>query len=221
MDLWANRAVSRTEDGNRVGKGSPIPVNRLGEQSAERMMDVGRVSSYPRDLEGDVTLDDGVRLRMRPVRPDDEPGLEDLYSRLSQLSAYQRFFTFRRRLPSDWYQYFANVDYRRRLALVAEQDTPNGAALVGVGRYEPTDEEGVAEVALVVQDDWQGRGLGEALLNRVLAAAEARGIRRFRALVLAENYRMLNLLSSRTNVLERKLVNGVVTLSFDAAMKSA
>jgi GNAT superfamily N-acetyltransferase len=216
MDLWANRTVSRAANDNRVGKGTPIPVDRLGEQSAEGMMDVGRASSYPRELEGHVILDDGVRLRIRPVRPDDEAGLEDLYSRLSELSAYQRFFTFRRRLPSDWYQYFANVDYRRRLALVAERDTSNGPALVGVGRYEPTDEEGVAEVALVVQDGWQGRGLGEALLGQVLAAAEARGIRRFRALVLADNHRMLKLLSSRTNVLERKLEAGVVVLSFHA-----
>jgi len=216
MDLWENRAVSPTAKGNHVGKGSPLPLDRLGEQSAEGMMDIVPASSYPQELEGHVILGDGVRLRIRPVRPDDEAGLEDLYSRLSELSAYQRFFTFRRRLPSDWYQHFANVDYRRRLALVAEWDTPNGPVLVGVGRYEPTDEADVAEVALVVQDGWQGRGLGEALLAQVLAAAEARGIRRFRALVLADNHRMLKLLTSRTNVLERKLEGGVVTLTFHA-----
>ncbi len=130
MDSWANRAVSPIADGNRVGKRAPVPVDRLGEQLTQ-----GGASSYPRELEGHVVLDDGVRLRMRPVRPDDEARFDDLYSRLSERAAYQRFFTFRRRLPSGWYHYFANVDYRRRLALVAERDTPNGPELVGVGRY--------------------------------------------------------------------------------------
>lgn len=72
------------------------------------------------------------------------------------------------------------MDYRHRLALVAERDVRDGPELIAVGRYEPTGEEAVAEVALVVEYGWQSRGLGETLLARVLAAAEARGIRRFR-----------------------------------------
>jgi RimJ/RimL family protein N-acetyltransferase len=169
---------------------------------------------YPRELMRTVTLKDGASVRMRPIRPDDEARLEDLYARLSRHSAYQRFFTVRRRLPSDWYHFFANVDYVRRLALVAERDTVAGTQLIGVGRYEPSDEPDTAEVAFVIEDGWQGRGLGMRLLEAVLAAAEARGVRRFRAYVLAENHRMLHLLATHTLVEERKTEDGVTGLRF-------
>jgi RimJ/RimL family protein N-acetyltransferase len=97
---------------------------------------------------------------------------------------------------------------------VAEHDTPTGVELIGVGRYEPSEEPDTAEVAFVVEDDWQGRGLGGILLDAVLEAAEARGIHRFRADVLADNHRMLRLLNTRTRVEERKTEDGVTGLRF-------
>jgi RimJ/RimL family protein N-acetyltransferase len=169
---------------------------------------------YPRELVRMVTLKDGFAARLRPIRPDDEPRLVDLYERLSRHTAYQRFFTVLRRLPPDWYRFFANVDYVRRLALVAERETVAGVQLVGVGRYEPTEEPDTAEVAFVVEDGWQGRGLGGILLEAVLGAAEARGIRRFRAYVQADNHRMLRLLATRTQVEARKTEEGVTGLRF-------
>ena len=171
-------------------------------------------AAYPRELARTVVLKDGASARIRPIRPDDEPRLVDLYERLSRHTAYQRFFTVMRRLPNDWYHFFANVDYVRRLALVAERETVAGFQLIGVGRYEPSEEPDAAEVALVVEDGWQGRGLGALLLEAVLAAAAARGIRRFRAYVLADNHRMLRLLATRTLVEERKTEEGVTGLRF-------
>jgi RimJ/RimL family protein N-acetyltransferase len=169
---------------------------------------------YPRELARTVTLKDGASARIRPIRPDDEPRLVDLYDRLSRHTAYQRFFTVLRRLPNDWYHFFANVDYVRRLALVAERETVAGTQLIGVGRYEPSEEPDAAEVAFVVEDGWQGRGLGAILLEAVLGAADARGLRRFRAYVLADNHRMLRLLATRTEVDERKTEEGVTGLRF-------
>src|SRR5260370_8644282 len=93
---------------------------------------------YPAALERDVTLKNGETIRIRPIRPDDEPRLVALYDRLSRRTAYQRFFTVMRRLPSDWVHYFANVDYRRRLALVAERETVAGAGVIGGGRSDPS-----------------------------------------------------------------------------------
>jgi len=172
------------------------------------------IATYPRELVRTVVLKDGASAHIRPIRPDDEPRLVDLYERLSRHTAYQRFFTVMRRLPNDWYHFFANVDYVRRLALVAERETVAGFQLIGVGRYEPSEEPDAAEVALVVEDGWQGRGLGALLLEAVLAAAAARGIRRFRAYVLADNHRMLRLLATRTLVEERKTEEGVTGLRF-------
>lgn len=171
-------------------------------------------AEYPREFEREVTLKDGARIRIRPVLPEDEPRLITLYGRLSRHTRYQRFFRVMRRLPPDWAHYFANVDYRRRMALVAERDLDWRPELIGVARYEPSNEEDTAEVAIVVQDYWQGKGLGTILLDEILRAGETNGIRRFRAYVLADNHRMLTLVPHLTHVEERTTEGGVTTLLF-------
>ncbi len=169
---------------------------------------------YPKELERELLLKDGGRLRIRPIRSDDAERLIELYDRFSRHTAYQRFFTVMRRLPPDWARVLATVDYHRRLALVAEQDTPDGAVLVGVARYEPTDRDDTAEVAFAIQDGWQNRGLGTVLFADLLHAAEARGIRRFVAYVLADNARMLDLIARFGHVERRTLEQGVVEVTF-------
>ena len=181
--------------------GTPEPPTLQPEQS-------------PREFDRQVVLRDGAHVWFRAIRPDDEPRLVDLYGRLSQHTAYQRFFTVMKRLPPDWAHFFANVDYRTRLAVVAEREHEGRVELIGVGRYEASDEEAAAEVAFVVQDGWQGRGLGAILLDDITRAGEARGIRRFRAYVLADNHRMLELLTRFTEVLDRRLEDGVVSIVF-------
>jgi RimJ/RimL family protein N-acetyltransferase len=178
---------------------------------------MGRMApcEYPAALEHNVTLKNGETLRIRPIRPDDEPRLVALYDRLSRRTAYQRFFTLMRRLPTNWIHNFANVDYRRRLALVAERETVAGVELVGVGRYEPSEGETIAEVAFVLQDGYQGQGLGQVLLDDIVRAGTERGLKRFRAEVLGENHRMLRLLAHRTRILKRTAEQGVVSLLFE------
>jgi len=174
----------------------------------------GLPPEYPREYERDVTLKDGSCVGIRPVLPEDEPRLVTLHGRLSPHTAHQRFFTIMKRLPPDWASHFANVDYRRRMALVAERDLDWRPELIGVARYEPLDDEDCAEIAIVVQDYWQGRGLGTILLKEILRAGEANGIRRFRAYVLADNHRMLAMLSCSTDIQQRKIEQGVVDILF-------
>lgn len=170
------------------------------------------MAAYPKELEREITLPDGVRLRLRPIRPEDQARLSAFYDRLSRQTAYQRFFTVMKRLPPDWAHLLANVDYERRLALLAEHGPPEAPELVGVARYEPTDRADTAELAFVIQDGWQGRGLGTIMLDALLTAADARGIRRFRAYVLAGNMRMIDLLVRFTDVQERVTESGVTEL---------
>ena len=169
------------------------------------------VASFPRQ----VTLRDGMRVRMRAIRPDDESRLVELYDALSQDSRYQRFFTVMRRLPPDWARYLANVDYVRRLALVVEAPG-DPQALIAVARYEATTEGDCAEVAFVVQDAWQNRGLGTVLFRELLEAASNNGITRFCAWVLADNRRMLDLICRLGKVRQRAFEEGVVELRFTA-----
>ena len=175
---------------------------------------MSEAARYPEELAHGVTTQDGGQVFVRPIRPEDADRLIDLYDRLSRHTAYQRFFTIMRRLPPDWARLLANVDYVKRLALVAEAETPRGVELVGVARYEPTDSPDMVEVAFVVQDGWQGKGLGTVLLHDLLRAAEARGIRRFRAYVLADNARMLDLLTRFTTIVDRTIEMGVAEVTF-------
>jgi len=169
---------------------------------------------YPSELERELTLKDGSVVRIRPIRPDDAPRLQELHSRLSRQTAYQRFFAIVKRLPPDWAQTLANVDYHRRLALVVEARAGTGMELIGVGRYEPTDEKDTVEVAFVVQDSWQNRGLGTILFDEILCAAAARSHRRFRAYVLADNRRMLDLITRFTRIESRKTEQRVTEIVF-------
>jgi RimJ/RimL family protein N-acetyltransferase len=171
---------------------------------------------YPRELERRVTVRDGARVRIRPIRPEDESRLVALFERLSARTVYHRFFTSYRRLPPEWYREFANVDYQARLALVAEHVTADAVHIRGVARWEPGDEPDTVEIALVVEDAWQGRGLGTALLDALLDAARGRGIHRFSADVLAENERMLRLLRKAMVIEESTASHGVVHLALVA-----
>jgi RimJ/RimL family protein N-acetyltransferase len=159
-----------------------------------------------------VTLTDGTQVRLRPIQPDDEPALTALYERLSPQTAYQRFFTTMRRLPPDWAHILANVDYARRMAIAAIG--PSGE-VIGVARYAYDERAGEAEIAIVIEDRWQGRGLGKRLLGELVGYAASRGIRRLRAYVLADNLRMLKLIRRVTTIVDRKLESGVVSLRLE------
>lgn len=151
-------------------------------------------------------------MHLRPIRPDDEEPLIAFHDRLTGQTAYQRFFNIVKHLPRASAHFLSNVDYRHRLALVAEREEGAGRTLVGVARYECTDRPDTAEIAFVIRDDCQNRGLGTILLEALLAAATERGIVRFRAYVLASNRRMLDLLTRFTDIREHGTAGGVTEL---------
>jgi RimJ/RimL family protein N-acetyltransferase len=162
--------------------------------------------------ERSVRLRDGAQVWLRPIRPDDEDRLMALYGRLSPETARQRFFTSMKWLPRAWARYFANVDYRDRFAVVAEHERHGQVDLIGVARYDASKTPGSAEIAIVVEDAWQGRGLGTILLHELLDAGTRRGIGEFRADVLADNRRMLTLLARHTDIVRQTTEQGVTEL---------
>src|SRR5713101_8078170 len=170
------------------------------------------------DPEHSVILRNGASVRVRAIRPG-EPRLLALCRRLSSRTLYQRFFSLRRLRPEEAHA-FANVDYHRQMAVVAEVDDGQEPELVGVARYGPSDE-GTADIGLVVADAWQGLGLGSLLLEEILHAGEQRGIHEFSADVLTDNRRALRLLARHTAITGRTVDSGVTSVVFSRRADSA
>jgi GNAT superfamily N-acetyltransferase len=143
--------------------------------------------------EKSMTTRDGARLEVRPIRADDKEALVDAFEHLSDESRYRRFLRPLKHLASDDLAYFTELDHRDHEALVAVGDQDE---LVGVARYiRLADRPGVAEVAVTVVDEWQGRGVGTTLLERLARRARSAGIRSFEGICLANNQEMLQLLT--------------------------
>ena len=124
---------------------------------------------------------------MRPLGPEDADRLVAFHAGLSDETVYLRFFSPKPTLSAEEVERFTHVDHDARVALVAEL----GDRLVGVARYDREPGTDSAEVAFVVSDEHQGRGIGTALLEHLAAAARERGITRFVAETLARNRQML------------------------------
>jgi RimJ/RimL family protein N-acetyltransferase len=140
-----------------------------------------------------VVLGDGSEVLVGQVRPEDAPLLADGFARLSAESRQLRFLTDKPRLSPAEVRYFTEIDHHDHEAIGA-MDLSEGRG-VGIARYiRDRDDPEVAEIAVTVVDDWQGRGLGTELLTRLMDRAREEGIKRFRALVATDNELMLKLL---------------------------
>ena len=140
-----------------------------------------------------VELRDGSRVAIRPIEPDDRAALAAGFERLSPESRYRRFFGPIAHLSERDLDYLTRVDHHDHEALVAiEEGTGEG---VGVARYVRTGPD-VAEPAIVVADDWQGRGAATRLLDALVERAQEEGIRRFEAPVLAYNADAIHVLEA-------------------------
>jgi acyl-CoA synthetase (NDP forming)/RimJ/RimL family protein N-acetyltransferase len=165
---------------------------------------------YPRRWEADVVLADGGTVHLRPIVPDDADRISAFHSRLSERTRYFRYFGAYPRIPPRDLERFTKVDHHDRVALIAML----GDDIVGVGRYERLGGGESAEVAFVVEDTHQGRGLGSILLEHLAAAAQERGLRRFEAEVLAENSQMVRVFRDAGYQVSRELDEGVLHLEF-------
>lgn len=126
------------------------------------------------------------------MRPDDTEALRRMFFRLSPETVYKRFFR-PLRAPSDKdLAYLANVDHDRREALVAEVD----GEIVAVARYDRIKDTDEAEIAVVVEDAWQGQGIGARLVRKLAALAQSRGMTVFTSTILGENRAAARLLRS-------------------------
>jgi acetyltransferase len=147
------------------------------------------IASYPKELESVAQLRDGTVLRMRPLRPEDEPLLHDLAAHMSHEDLRLRFFTPLPGLSHTVAARLSQLDYDRELALLVERD---GMAL-GVVHFFADPDKLRAEYAIAVRSDWKGRGVGYLLMTRLIDVARQRGIGELVGEVLRENEPMLQM----------------------------
>jgi acetyltransferase len=150
---------------------------------------------YPSGLENTITLPDGTRLLLRPVRPEDAKAFERTFARLKPEDIHSRFFSSMKQMPAHLLSRLTQIDYDREMALVAVDADGNGTEEEGYGVArlvrEPSGD--AAEYAVLVRSDWKGRGLGRILMEAILDYARATGVRRVWGMVLRENRGMLRL----------------------------
>jgi acetyltransferase len=147
------------------------------------------IHPYPAELEEEIELADASKVALRAIRPEDA-GLERrFFAGLSERSRFQRFMQYLRELPPAMLARFTQLDYDRELALAAL----HGGEFVAVGRYAPNADGRSAEFALATADRWQGKGLGRALLERLVRAARSAGYEALTGTILGANRDMLDL----------------------------
>ena len=172
----------------------------------------GEAGVYPEEIEAHRTTKTGLVLLMRPVRITDEQLLKDFFYDLSSDCMYHRFITTRNSMPHEQLQKFVVIDYTREMVILAIVEDDNREMIVGMAQYFIDEKTHTAEVAFVVRDDHQSRGIGLELLRYITLLAKRNGLHGFTAEVLMDNRPMLLLFEKMGFIVERRAEAGVYEL---------
>ncbi len=167
------------------------------------------IPAPPAHWSADVILRDGRTAHIRPIRGEDADLLTEFYSRVSDQSKYYRFFSPMPTLSPRDVRRFTHVDHKDRVALVMLVSQ----RMIAVGRYDVIEPK-EAEVAFLVEDEHQGRGIGQLLLEHLAQAGRESGVERFTAEVLPDNHRMIQTFRDAGYRLASGYADGVITLEF-------
>jgi acetyltransferase len=154
------------------------------------------IHPYPSAMIRSLELADGTQVTIRPIRPEDAGIERDFVNGLSEQSKFLRFMYTLHQITPEMLSRFTQIDYDRELALIAVTDGPQGEKQVGVGRYTTLPDGETCEFAIVVGDDWQGKGLARRLMMGLIEAARERRLKVMEGVTLQENGRMLELARS-------------------------
>jgi acetyltransferase len=177
-------------------RGGVVVDARIGVTSwpaDARPYDHMAIHPYPSTLRDAMELPGGLVATIRPIRPEDAAIEAAFVHGLSEQSKFLRFMFGLRDLTPAMLSRFTQIDYDRELALIAVIDTPEGEQQIGVVRYTTLPDEETCEFAIVVGDDWQGKGLARRMFTRLIEAARARRLKVMTGVTLRENTRMIEL----------------------------
>jgi len=177
-----------------------IRLDAATEKSPDHLV----ISPYPHELEERVVTRKGLHLLLRPIKPEDAPLFDRLFSTLSPASIYFRFFSPLKRISPEMLARFTQIDYGRDMALVAISESGQTEEMLGAARLIREPSLTKAEFSIMVADALHGQGIGAALLQKLITSARTLGIKTLVGYVLPDNTQMLRLgrktgFSQRTN----------------------
>ncbi|HUW19721.1 MAG TPA: GNAT family N-acetyltransferase [Sedimentisphaerales bacterium] len=171
--------------------------------------------TYPEELERYDTLNDGTQIFFRPVKPTDEPSLSEMLYSLSETSVQKRYMTRTKAFPHRDVQQLTNIDYKNDLAIVGVVPGASGEEIVAIGQYFLDPKTQAAEVAFLVQDEWQQKGMGTFLLDYITQIAKQRGVKRFYGKVLPNNKPMLTIFHNSGYKVNTEFDGEVYSVTYD------
>ncbi len=162
---------------------------------------------YPEEFEETADFGD-VDVFFRPIKPSDEDLEREFFYSLSDESVYYRFFNIVKAMPHEKVQPLVNIDYRDEMAIAGFIGGPGEEKIIAIGRYKIDPADNLAEIAFLVRDDWQQRGIGTFLFKKMTDIAMKRGIGGFKAEVLAQNRKMMSVFHKSKFPVRTKLEDG-------------
>jgi acyl-CoA hydrolase/GNAT superfamily N-acetyltransferase len=168
---------------------------------------------YPVEFEHTEQFTD-MEVFFRPIKASDERLFQEYLYRLSERSVYLRFFQIRKAFPHNLAQELVSVDYQQNFGIVATLDSSDTSPIIAAGHWMLDYNENMAEVAFSVADEYQRRGLGTHLLRFLVRLARERGMRGFKATVIASNTGMIRVFQKSGYVLHTEYDSGTVSLAF-------
>ncbi len=171
----------------------------------------GEKGMYPEELETYRTTKKGLEIFLRPVKITDETMLKDFFYDLSEDSMYMRFFSARKDMPHKRLQDFVVVDWSRKMEILAviKEKERETETIIALGQYELNPDKYLAEVAIVVKDEYHGMGVGKELLSYLTYIARRHGLLGFTADTLVENKAMVSLFEKMGFYTEKRREEGV------------
>jgi acetyltransferase len=187
-----------------------IQVDDHTETMSSRPYSHLAIRPYPDEYVNSTSLKDGTAVVFRPIRPEDEPGWQNLLTECSDDSIRMRFRALLRRTSHEIATRYCFVDYDRDMSIVAEVRNNGSSRLIGVGNLFSDLNRRSAEFAILVADQWQGRGLGDSLTDYCIDIAKTWGLHCVRAETTFRNTRMISLFAKHGFAVRRDLEEGVV-----------
>ncbi len=175
----------------------------------------GRIFVGPEEVRTSTILEDGTLVRFRAMNPTDEPATRDLFYSLSQQTLYYRYMRNLEHIPRQELRNYVYIDHRTQVAIVGTIPEAHGEEIIAIGGYYLNQKTNRAEVAFIVRDDWQGRGIGTFIFKHLAAIAKRNGIAGFTAEVLTANKPMQAILDHSNMKVRRTHGDGVFHYELD------